>query len=81
MVRAGHKEAHPAGIWSDMTSDGPLIGTLVVVLDRAVCGLTPFVYRQRCQLTRDPEKPAQQEKNREAGSIRRRPPGKGGKAH
>jgi hypothetical protein len=36
MVRAGIKEAHPAGIWSDMTSDGPIIGTLVVVLDRAV---------------------------------------------
>jgi hypothetical protein len=36
MVRAGIKEAHPAGIWSDMSSDGPIIGTLVVVLDRAV---------------------------------------------
>jgi hypothetical protein len=36
MVRAGIKEAHPAGIWSDMSSDGPVIGTLVVVLDRAV---------------------------------------------
>ncbi|KAA8913520.1 hypothetical protein FN846DRAFT_102541 [Sphaerosporella brunnea] len=35
MVRAGIKEAHPAGIWSDMSSDGPVIGTLVVVLDRA----------------------------------------------
>ncbi|KAF8543601.1 hypothetical protein BDD12DRAFT_190191 [Trichophaea hybrida] len=35
MVRAGIKEAHPAGIYSDMTSDGPVIGTLVVVLDRA----------------------------------------------
>jgi len=36
MVRAGIKEAHPAGIWSDRTSDGPVIGTLVCVLDRAV---------------------------------------------
>ncbi|KAI5795275.1 hypothetical protein EDC01DRAFT_615222 [Geopyxis carbonaria] len=35
MVRAGIKEAHPAGIWTDMSSDGPTIGTLVVVLDRA----------------------------------------------
>ncbi|KAI5794857.1 hypothetical protein FPQ18DRAFT_257413 [Pyronema domesticum] len=35
MVRFGIKEAHAAGIYSDMTSDGPVIGTLVVVLDRA----------------------------------------------
>lgn len=26
---------HPAGIYSDMTVDGPEIGTLVVVVDRA----------------------------------------------
>lgn len=28
---------HPAGIYADMTVDGPLIGTLVVVIDKAVC--------------------------------------------
>ncbi|KAF8471159.1 hypothetical protein BDZ91DRAFT_514943 [Kalaharituber pfeilii] len=26
--------AHPAGIYSDMSIDGPVIGTLVVILDR-----------------------------------------------
>lgn len=36
MVRAGIKEAHPAGIWSDLSIDGPVIGTLIVVLDKAV---------------------------------------------
>jgi hypothetical protein len=36
MVRAGIKEAHPAGIWSDLSVDGPIIGTLIVVLDKAV---------------------------------------------
>ncbi|KAH0612158.1 uncharacterized protein H6S33_010210 [Morchella sextelata] len=35
MVRAGIKEAHPAGIWSDLSIDGPVIGTLIVVLDKA----------------------------------------------
>lgn len=36
MPRAGIKEAHPAGIWSDLSVDGPVIGTLIVVLDKAV---------------------------------------------
>jgi hypothetical protein len=27
--------AHAAGIFSDMTVDGPVIGTLVVIMDRA----------------------------------------------
>lgn len=27
--------AHTAGIFSDMTVDGPVIGTLVVIMDRA----------------------------------------------
>ncbi|KAG0634889.1 hypothetical protein HOY80DRAFT_490546 [Tuber brumale] len=35
MPRAGIKEAHPAGIWSDLSVDGPEIGELVVVLDKA----------------------------------------------
>ncbi|TGZ78342.1 hypothetical protein EX30DRAFT_366010 [Ascodesmis nigricans] len=35
MVRAGIREAHPAGIWSDGSTDGPVIGTLICVLDRA----------------------------------------------
>ncbi|KAL7271503.1 hypothetical protein RUND412_005733 [Rhizina undulata] len=35
MVHAGIKEAHPAGIWSDLSVDGPVIGTLIVVLDKA----------------------------------------------
>ncbi|RPA97716.1 hypothetical protein L873DRAFT_1741769 [Choiromyces venosus 120613-1] len=35
MPRAGIKEAHPAGIWSDLSVDGPVIGTLIVVLDKA----------------------------------------------
>ncbi|CUS15269.1 unnamed protein product [Tuber aestivum] len=35
MPRAGIKEAHPAGIWSDLSVDGPIIGTLVVILDKA----------------------------------------------
>jgi hypothetical protein len=43
MVRFGIKEAHAAGIYSDMTSDGPVIGTLVVVLDRAVSYLISYV--------------------------------------
>lgn len=40
MVRAGIKEAHPAGIWSDLSVDGPVIGTLIVVLDKAVSATT-----------------------------------------
>jgi hypothetical protein len=42
MVRAGIKEAHPAGIWSDLSVDGPIIGTLIVVLDKAVSAATFF---------------------------------------
>ena len=32
----GYGSAHPAGIFSDLSVDGPVIGTLVVILDRGV---------------------------------------------
>ena len=34
-MMASKSAAHAAGIFSDMTVDGPEIGTLVVVIDRA----------------------------------------------
>lgn len=35
MLRSKQARGHAAGIYSDMTLDGPEIGTLVVVVDRA----------------------------------------------
>lgn len=35
MKISGFNGAHTAGIYSDMTVDGPEIGTLVVIVDRA----------------------------------------------
>jgi hypothetical protein len=46
MVRAGIKEAHPAGIWSDLSVDGPVIGTLIVVLDKAVSSPAIFDFEE-----------------------------------
>lgn len=35
VAKAVHSGAHTAGIFADMTVDGPEIGTLVVIVDRA----------------------------------------------
>lgn len=43
LVPRGGGGAHPAGIFSDLSVDGPVIGTLVLILDRGVssCSLAP----------------------------------------
>jgi len=35
MMKASMTSAHAAGIYADMTVDGPEIGTLIVIIDRA----------------------------------------------
>jgi hypothetical protein len=81
MVRAGIKEAHPAGIYSDMTSDGPVIGTLVVVLDRAVSTTFRTLLGKHQIADFHSEKSTKQKEDRKTGPLRRRPVSKGSKAY
>lgn len=77
-MRAGIKEAHPAGIWTDRSVDGPIIGTLVVLMDRAVSG-QPYDVARTSRLI-SLEKLAQQEEDRKAGPVCGCTAGKGSEA-